>query len=171
MASLADINAESGDFAQAIIEQEKGVALDPGDTVLRSNLSLFNLAIEDRSTAQDVLEDAKKISPQHFSYVFIQANINVFAGKYQAALQATTEVVTSDPDNTGLKDFHALMHALNGDCDSALNVWRSAGPEKFTAEYALDDRGPINESAIAWCLKQTGNDRPRNSCLKKFKVF
>lgn len=171
LTSLAWANVQLGNYAQAIIEQEKAIALDPGNIWTRSKLSYFYLNIGDVSAAQVAHENTKTISPQHDSYLFHEATMDLFQGNIHTAHQRIAAALESDPDNSDFKSGLALAYLLNGDCDSALGLWRSTTPEHFTKDYVLSDRGPTNEIAIAWCLKQTGEDQAAEWLLKNVQLF
>ena len=168
---LAWVNDDVGNYAQAVIQQNKAIALDTSNILNRTWLSRHYLSMNDVISAKVEIEKAKEISPKHGLYLFAESQFDMFAGNYQAAQQRFASALETDSENTYIKKDLAKFTVLMSDCDSVVSLWRSAAPEIFSEELIVNIEGLYDNIDLAWCLKQTGQESEGQNLLEKAQKY
>lgn len=166
---LAWVNDDVGNYAQAVIQQNKAVVLDTGNILNRSWLIRHYLNLGDVVAAKTELEKAKKIAPEHDLYAFIDSRFDMLVGNFAGAQQRFTTALEADPDNNILQAELARISVLNGDCAISISMWQSTSPEMFAEDLSIGTDRLYDHIDLAWCLKQTGQEQTANNLLTKIQ--
>jgi TolB-like protein/Flp pilus assembly protein TadD len=168
---IAWVNVSLGNYAQAVIYQNKSIALDSGYILGRFWLYFDYLNIGDASAARTELEKAQQITPLFSTYRYQESLLDMLAGDYRTAQQRFLDALKKQPDDNSIKDSLALFSVLNGDCDLAVKLWKQTTPELIQPDYNMIENDLNKAIKLFWCLKQTGQKQITIQLLVKIQDY
>lgn len=145
---LGQMYYQAGRFREAVEQLGRAAQLDPKNPTW--SLRLAGAIIGDRrySVALEFLE-AVKSDFQHLAEYHYNAGLAHFGiRRYQQAMEAFTQALRIDPDLNHARFFLANCHAVSGDLDSAVVLYREA--------LARNPDQPGYLLALGQVLKQMG---------------
>jgi len=168
---LAWLNSLLGNYAQAVIYQNKSIALDSGYILGRFWLLLHYLNIGDPSAAKFELNKSKQTAAKHDSYPYQESLLDMLAGQYESAQHRFVKLLEQQPDNNLIKDTLAPFSVLNDDCQLALNLWQQTTPELIQTDYRINLKSLDRTIHFFWCLQQTSQTKAADQLLVKIQGY
>jgi len=153
---LSEINRDKGQVDEAIIWMRKAINSDPGNINSRIILVRLYLIINDLQTAKSEFFDAKKITPQHDSYLFVESYLDQFEGNYEIAMERIQKEQENKPNDLQIKKLIGYLYMLQGQNDKATQTWLPLYPNNDKVGFELNGNDLDEAVDLVWSLKQIG---------------
>jgi TolB-like protein/Tfp pilus assembly protein PilF len=168
---LAWVNDDLGNYTDAIRYQQLAVEIDPGNIRNRNWLQLHYLNIGDVESVYAELEKAKAISPQHYSYPYMESMLDVIQGDYVAAQQRFTDLLENNPENKFIINNLARFSVFNQDCAVVIKRLTELIPEFTEKRFQGVENNLMDLVELAWCLQQSGQQLSVNGLLQQAQQY
>ncbi len=117
---LLRFDFESGDF-----NSKKAVELNPNSAQANLCRSLYYLVAEQLEDSLDSMTKAKEFDPLSTIINRTLADLHYFKGNYKLAIEIYDWILQLDPEFASAKEFKAWAYLMNGDMDTAIEMFSS----------------------------------------------